>query len=184
MEKLVRFVDPKTGHLNWKTHVGNGGLLGGIEWGLATDGIRIYRRRRRRHICRHHLDAPGLRHLITAGGRCGLLRRRVHRAAGRRFRVLNGISAPPTAVRDVVFAGDMIGRLRRIPRGAVKPWADRYRSSHDHHGQWGSPDRRKHRRRGRPSRGGRHALRDLRILRLSRWTADERSSCILTLTHR
>jgi len=31
-----------TGALQWKTHVGPGGLLGGLQWGSATDGKRIY----------------------------------------------------------------------------------------------------------------------------------------------
>ncbi|HXU35272.1 MAG TPA: PQQ-binding-like beta-propeller repeat protein, partial [Blastocatellia bacterium] len=35
-------VDPKDGKLVWKTEVGPGGMLGGIEFGDATDGERIY----------------------------------------------------------------------------------------------------------------------------------------------
>lgn len=35
-------VDPSTGHTLWGTQVGPGGSLGGIEWGSATDGNRIY----------------------------------------------------------------------------------------------------------------------------------------------
>lgn len=35
-------VDPKDGKLVWKTEVGPGGFLGGIEFGDATDGERIY----------------------------------------------------------------------------------------------------------------------------------------------
>jgi hypothetical protein len=33
-----------SGNVNiiWRTSVGPGGTLGGIEWGLATDGMRIY----------------------------------------------------------------------------------------------------------------------------------------------
>ncbi len=31
-----------TGALQWKTHVGPGGLTGGLQWGSATDGKRIY----------------------------------------------------------------------------------------------------------------------------------------------
>jgi polyvinyl alcohol dehydrogenase (cytochrome) len=34
--------DPDTGHVLWATQVGPGGGLGGIEWGSATDGTRIY----------------------------------------------------------------------------------------------------------------------------------------------
>lgn len=35
-------LDPDTGTVNWGTQVGPGGDLGGIEWGTATDGKRVY----------------------------------------------------------------------------------------------------------------------------------------------
>ncbi|MEN3331885.1 MAG: hypothetical protein V7641_1250 [Blastocatellia bacterium] len=35
-------VDPKDGKLAWKTEVGPGGFLGGIEFGAASDGERVY----------------------------------------------------------------------------------------------------------------------------------------------
>jgi polyvinyl alcohol dehydrogenase (cytochrome) len=35
-------LDPATGAVVWKTQVGPGGLDGGIEWGSATDGRRVY----------------------------------------------------------------------------------------------------------------------------------------------
>jgi polyvinyl alcohol dehydrogenase (cytochrome) len=35
-------LDPDTGALLWQTQVGPGSSLGGIEWGSATDGSRIY----------------------------------------------------------------------------------------------------------------------------------------------
>jgi polyvinyl alcohol dehydrogenase (cytochrome) len=35
-------VDPKDGSIIWKTQVGPGSSLGGIEWGTAFDGKRIY----------------------------------------------------------------------------------------------------------------------------------------------
>jgi polyvinyl alcohol dehydrogenase (cytochrome) len=35
-------IDPATGELLWATQVGPGSALGGIEWGSATDGKRIY----------------------------------------------------------------------------------------------------------------------------------------------
>ncbi|MFC5861473.1 PQQ-binding-like beta-propeller repeat protein [Acidicapsa dinghuensis] len=34
--------DPDTGKLLWQTQVGPGSSLGGMEWGSATDGFRIY----------------------------------------------------------------------------------------------------------------------------------------------
>jgi polyvinyl alcohol dehydrogenase (cytochrome) len=35
-------LDPDTGELLWATQVGPGSALGGMEWGSATDGTRIY----------------------------------------------------------------------------------------------------------------------------------------------
>jgi polyvinyl alcohol dehydrogenase (cytochrome) len=35
-------LDPDTGQVVWSTQVGAGGSLGGIEWGSATDGNRVY----------------------------------------------------------------------------------------------------------------------------------------------
>jgi polyvinyl alcohol dehydrogenase (cytochrome) len=35
-------MDAKTGKLLWRRQVGNGSSLGGIEWGMATDGKRLY----------------------------------------------------------------------------------------------------------------------------------------------
>jgi polyvinyl alcohol dehydrogenase (cytochrome) len=35
-------LDPDTGQILWSTQVGPGGRLGGIEWGTATDGQRVY----------------------------------------------------------------------------------------------------------------------------------------------
>jgi polyvinyl alcohol dehydrogenase (cytochrome) len=35
-------VNPETGEIAWKTQAGEGGVLGGIEWGFATDGSTAY----------------------------------------------------------------------------------------------------------------------------------------------
>ena len=35
-------IDPNTGKVRWATQVGPGSALGGMEWGSATDGRRIY----------------------------------------------------------------------------------------------------------------------------------------------
>ena len=35
-------LDPETGDIRWSTQVGPGGGTGGIQWGTATDGRRIY----------------------------------------------------------------------------------------------------------------------------------------------
>jgi polyvinyl alcohol dehydrogenase (cytochrome) len=35
-------IDPGSGAVLWRTQVGVGGVLGGIEWGMAADGQRLY----------------------------------------------------------------------------------------------------------------------------------------------
>lgn len=35
-------LDPATGALKWSTQVGPGGVAGGLQWGSATDGTRVY----------------------------------------------------------------------------------------------------------------------------------------------
>jgi polyvinyl alcohol dehydrogenase (cytochrome) len=35
-------IDPDTGIVLWRTQVGIGGFLGGVEWGMASDGARLY----------------------------------------------------------------------------------------------------------------------------------------------
>jgi len=39
---VVYSLDPRTGALNWQQRIGAGGNLGGVHWGLAVDGRRIY----------------------------------------------------------------------------------------------------------------------------------------------
>ncbi len=40
---VVTAVDPdRNGEILWQTRIGKGGLLGGIQWGGATDGRRVY----------------------------------------------------------------------------------------------------------------------------------------------
>lgn len=35
-------IDPDGGTILWRTQVGVGGFLGGVEWGMASDGTRLY----------------------------------------------------------------------------------------------------------------------------------------------
>ena len=39
---VVFGIDPGSGDVLWRTQVGVGGFLGGVEWGMATDGQRVY----------------------------------------------------------------------------------------------------------------------------------------------
>jgi polyvinyl alcohol dehydrogenase (cytochrome) len=39
---MLYAINPETGEYVWKTQVGDGGVLGGIEWGFAVDNARAY----------------------------------------------------------------------------------------------------------------------------------------------
>jgi polyvinyl alcohol dehydrogenase (cytochrome) len=97
----------------WKTKLGEGGPLGGVEFGMASDGRRIFV---------GNADAfmpsppgkPGLFAIDPANGRQLWFTPSPHLACGwtRGSPCLNGISAAPTALPGLVFAGDLNGRLR------------------------------------------------------------------------
>jgi polyvinyl alcohol dehydrogenase (cytochrome) len=106
-------IDPATGRVLWDTKVGEGGPLGGIEFGMATDGRRLYV---------GNADAfmpsppgkPGLAALDPATGRQLWFTPAPHLPCGWTVGApcMNGISAAPTVIPGLVFAGDMDGRLR------------------------------------------------------------------------
>src|SRR3546814_1332090 len=39
---VVYSPNPDSGALNWSRRLGQGGSLGGIHWGMASDGTRVY----------------------------------------------------------------------------------------------------------------------------------------------
>ena len=106
-------IDPASGHVLWKTQVGAGGPLGGVEWGMANDGRRLYV-----GVADAFMPSPpgrpGLAALDPATGR------QLWRAPTPHLPCawtggapcLTGVSAAPTVADGVVFAGDMNGRLR------------------------------------------------------------------------
>jgi len=106
-------INPSTGRLLWTTKVGEGGPLGGVEFGMATDGRRLYV---------GNADAfmpsppgrPGLAALNPATGKALWFTAAPHLACGWTVGApcMNGVSAAPTVIPGLVFAGDMDGRLR------------------------------------------------------------------------
>jgi polyvinyl alcohol dehydrogenase (cytochrome) len=110
---LVYGIDPGSGRVLWSTRVGTGGPLGGVEFGMATDGKRLYV---------GNADAfmpsppgrPGLAALDPATGKSLWFTAAPHLPCGWTggAACMNGISAAPTVVPGLVFAGDMDGRLR------------------------------------------------------------------------
>ncbi len=106
-------LNPDSGRVVWKTQVGTGGSLGGVEWGMASDGTRVYVANADAYMPSPP-GRPGLAALDPATGRelwftpsppltCGW----TGGAA-----CLHGVSAPPMVIPGMVLAGDLNGRLR------------------------------------------------------------------------
>ena len=106
-------LDPDDGgNIVWATQVGRGGFMGGIHWGMATDGTTLFVPINDRGLYFIHKDfpkKPGLHGVNVADGeilwstieknRCGL-----------HFRGCGpGLSAPITLTRDIVFTGTLDG---------------------------------------------------------------------------
>ena len=160
-------INPDTGDLLWKTQAGDGGVLGGIEWGFATDGMRRLRVALGA-IEKKAGEAGGIVAVNVADGTsrwsappCGRTR-----AAGA------PAAARPARGRDVipgvVFSGSLDGHLRAYDSGDRSGAVRRRHGARVPHGerragawridQWPRRDGR-----------GRHAVRQLglRIARAS-----------------
>ena len=103
-------LDPEhDGEVMWEYRAGQGGVLGGIEWGAAVDGEHAYFA-----VSDILQPKPGGLHAVRAGDRAARL---VHAAAGRR-RAAPGAGATPRSRRrsrpfpGVVFSGSNDGALR------------------------------------------------------------------------
>jgi polyvinyl alcohol dehydrogenase (cytochrome) len=104
------------GRLLWKTRVGRGGIQGGIHFGVAVEGTRIYAGisdMKDEHTGRTSKDPPrpGITAVDAATGRVLWTTPATDACAGRPF-CDSGISAAVTAIPGVVFAGHMDGRFR------------------------------------------------------------------------
>jgi polyvinyl alcohol dehydrogenase (cytochrome) len=113
-------LDPATGRVLWKTQAGAGGPLGGVEWGMANDGARLYVGVADAFMASPP-GKPGLDALDPATGRQLWATPSPHLpCALTGFPCLNGVSAAPTVAGGVVFAGDMSGRLRAYAAASGK----------------------------------------------------------------
>ncbi|HTR24509.1 MAG TPA: PQQ-binding-like beta-propeller repeat protein [Terriglobales bacterium] len=109
---VVYGIDPdRRGKVLWKKRIGNGGPLGGIEWGGAADGEVAY----------FPLSDFDFDHPVVGGGLFALNLRtgkEVWHAAPEkpgctaRFGCSAAQMAPPTLIPGVLFAGSLDGHLR------------------------------------------------------------------------
>jgi polyvinyl alcohol dehydrogenase (cytochrome) len=120
---VVYGMDPDTGRLLWQHKVGAGSALGGIEWGMASDGRAVYASNSdaaapRQAAAGREAGNPGLTAIDVATGK------RLWQVPAPRVpcswpspRCNNAQSAPPTVVPGVVFSGGHDGWLRAYATG-------------------------------------------------------------------
>lgn len=110
---VVHAVDPDTGKLLWKTKLGRGGLHGGVHFGIAVSGERVFVPISDAPDGREHAEAgsPGLYALNLRTGDVLWRQPMVDECAGREF-CAPGIGAAITATPELVFAGALDGYLR------------------------------------------------------------------------
>jgi polyvinyl alcohol dehydrogenase (cytochrome) len=105
-------IDPGSGAVLWRTQVGVGGVLGGIEWGMAADGQRLYVANA--DVLAAENGRPGLFALDPATGKdiwyTPSPRTACSWANG--APCFNAQSASPVAIPGVVFAGTTDGHER------------------------------------------------------------------------
>ncbi|MHA4846291.1 outer membrane protein assembly factor BamB family protein [Flavitalea antarctica] len=103
------------GKLIWKSRVGKGGKLGGIHWGIATDGTNVYACNADNPIAldkavKDFQPSPGLFALNLKTGDTVWSARSPGCPPNKVC--LNGNSAAPLVVPGIVFAGSLDGILR------------------------------------------------------------------------
>ena len=132
---FVYGLDPHAGgKILWKTQVGRGGIQGGVHFGMALEGERLFvpiSDLANGHDGRTYTSPPrpGLYALDPANGRFLWSAPAEDTCNGRAF-CDPGISAPVTAIPGVVFAGHMDGVLRAYDSSSGKViWS--YDSAHE-----------------------------------------------------
>jgi polyvinyl alcohol dehydrogenase (cytochrome) len=108
---VLHGLNPDTGAILWQTRVGVGGVLGGIEWGFATDGGHVYASLSGAFEQRAG-EAGGLAAVKIANGELMWEAPRLGNTCGAKPRCNTGQPAAVTAIPGVVFSGSLDGHLR------------------------------------------------------------------------
>jgi polyvinyl alcohol dehydrogenase (cytochrome) len=116
---LVFALDPdQNGKILWQKRVGSGGTMGGVHWGMSSDGDRLYvgvSDLPTRNPYTKGEPKPGLNALDPATGEfLWRLPLANNCAAETKFRCYPGISAAVSSSPGLVFAGGMDGMLRAV----------------------------------------------------------------------
>ena len=110
---VVHALSPGDGKLIWQTRIGKGGALGGIHWGMATDGNYVYATNADNTIAIDRSDSsihpsPGVYALDLADGKI------VWSAPHPKNKnpLIQCNSAAPLVIPGIVFAGSLDGHIR------------------------------------------------------------------------
>ncbi|MBW2422330.1 MAG: PQQ-binding-like beta-propeller repeat protein [Deltaproteobacteria bacterium] len=116
---MVYGLDPENeGARMWSTRVGSGSTLGGIHWGIASDGVLAYVTNSdhpRSELPAEFIDrgrTPGLFALDLMTGEIEWESPTPADVCGEMRGCVRGHSAAPAVIPGVVFAGSLDGRLR------------------------------------------------------------------------
>ena len=108
---MLHALNPDTGEFIWQTRVGEGGVLGGIEWGFATDGPTAYVSLSNAFEKKPG-EAGGLVAIDIADGRPRWSAPPPADTCGTRAGCNTGQPAAVTAMPGIVFSGSLDGHLR------------------------------------------------------------------------
>ena len=114
---VARGLDPDSGKILWATRLGHGGTQGGVHFGMANEGNRVFvpiNDMTDTHDGRKYdvkQAGPGL-HAVDAGSGQILWRAIARNNCGTRPNCDPGISSAVTAIPGVVFAGHLDGQFR------------------------------------------------------------------------
>jgi polyvinyl alcohol dehydrogenase (cytochrome) len=104
-------VDPESGEIVWKTQAGVGGVLGGIEWGFATDGSMAFVSLSSAFEKKPG-DAGGLVAVSVADGKIRWSAPPPMNRCGDRVGCNTAQPAAVSAIPGVIFSGSLDGHLR------------------------------------------------------------------------
>jgi len=113
---MVYGLSPDNGKVQWKTSLGMGGALGGIHWGMATDGKYVYAANADNKyavtgkIDSLHQPAPGIYALDVATGK--VMWKAAAPPCNGKMGCIEANSAAPLVIPGVVFAGALDGHIR------------------------------------------------------------------------
>lgn len=108
---VVYGLNPDSGEVMWSTRAGDGGVLGGIEWGLATDGAQAYVALSGA-LEKKPGEAGGLVAIGVTDGKIRWTAPPPPDTCGGRAGCHTAQPAAVTAIPGVVFSGSLDGHLR------------------------------------------------------------------------